>query len=90
MLETMRKDLMEKAVQTTRAAFENDEPGSSANVDFLTAFDELQLVRLYASKIPKLCSHFHFNEEIEATGITYLKRFYLRNTAMDWHPRNVM
>lgn len=22
--------------------------------------------------------------------MTYLKRFYLKNTVMDWHPRNVM
>jgi cyclin H len=33
---------------------------------------------------------FRFPEEVEATGITYLKRFYLRNTVMDWHPKNVM
>lgn len=22
--------------------------------------------------------------------MTYLKRFYLKNTVMDWHPKNVM
>lgn len=36
-------------------------------------------------------SHFlQFPEEVEATGISYLKRFYLKNTVMDWHPKNVM
>ncbi|TFY59612.1 hypothetical protein EVJ58_g5673 [Rhodofomes roseus] len=33
---------------------------------------------------------FQFPEEVEATAMTYLKRFYLKNTVMDWHPKNVM
>jgi len=27
---------------------------------------------------------------VEATAISYVKRFYLKNTVMDWHPKNVM
>jgi len=48
------------------------------------------LVKLYVSKISPLCGHFRFPEEVEATAVTYLKRFYLKNTVMDWHPKNVM
>lgn len=48
------------------------------------------LVKLYITKIPQLCSLFRFPEEVEATAISYLRRFYLRNTVMDWHPKNVM
>lgn len=33
---------------------------------------------------------FRFPEEVEATAVSYLKRFYLKNTVMDWHPKNVM
>jgi cyclin H len=66
------------------------QPGSSANVAFLDAEDEYLLVKLYISKVGQLCGHFRFPEEVEATAITYLKRFYLKNTVMDWHPKNVM
>jgi cyclin H len=66
------------------------QPGSSANVAFLNAEEEYLLVQLYLSKIPQLCAHFRFPEEVEATAMTYLKRFYLKNTVMDWHPKNVM
>jgi cyclin H len=59
-------------------------------VSFLNAQEEHLLVKLYITKIPQLCGHFRFPEEVEATAITYLKRFYLRNTVMDWHPKNVM
>jgi cyclin H len=47
-------------------------------------------VRLYIDKIHQLCGHFRFPEEVEATAMSYLKRFYLKNTVMDWHPKNVM
>lgn len=66
------------------------QPGSSASLTFLRSDDELVLVKLYITKIPQLCGHFRFPEEVEATAISYLKRFYLKNTVMDWHPKNVM
>lgn len=47
-------------------------------------------MKLYLTKIPQLCAMFRFPEEVEATAISYLKRFYLKNTVMDWHPKNVM
>lgn len=59
-------------------------------MSFLDADEELLLVKLYVSKINQLCALFRFPEEVEATAVTYLKRFYLRNTVMDWHPKNVM
>jgi len=59
-------------------------------VAFLNANEEKLLVKLYAGKVSQLCGHFRFPEEVEATAVTYLKRFYLKNTVMDWHPKNVM
>jgi cyclin H len=56
----------------------------------LTPDEELLLVRLYVSKITQLCGFFRFPEEVEATAVSYMKRFYLKNTVMDWHPKNVM
>ncbi|PFH54611.1 hypothetical protein AMATHDRAFT_72391 [Amanita thiersii Skay4041] len=89
-LTKIRKVLNVAAVTAIRHNFEVDEPGSSANVSFLDADEELLLVKLYISKITQLCALFRFPEEVEATAITYLKRFYLKNTVMDWHPKNVM
>ncbi|KAJ7597177.1 cyclin-like protein, partial [Mycena floridula] len=89
-LQTVRNSLNHAAVSVIRATFEADEPGSSANVSFLKAEEELLLVKLYVTKITQLCGHFNFGEEVEATAISYLKRFYLKNTVMDWHPKNVM
>ena len=66
------------------------QPGSSSSVRFLSADEEHLLVKYYLSKLVEICTFFRFPEEVEATAITYLKRFYLKNTVMDWHPKNVM
>ncbi|KAH9946791.1 cyclin-like protein [Amylocystis lapponica] len=85
-----RASLNLAAVNAIRDAFEADEPGSSSGVSFLSADEEHLLVKLYVGKISQLCGHFRFPEEVEATAVSYLKRFYLKNTVMDWHPKNVM
>jgi cyclin H len=36
-----------------------------------------------------MCARIGLAEEVEATAVSYLKRFYLKNTVMDWHPMNV-
>ncbi|KAI0287019.1 cyclin-like protein [Russula aff. rugulosa BPL654] len=89
-LKSTRASLNQAAVAAIRNTFESDSPGSSSDVRFLDANEEHLLVKLYITKISQLCGHFRFPEEVEATGITYLKRFYLKNTVMDWHPKNVM
>jgi cyclin H len=86
----VRASLNAAAVSVIRDTFEADELGSSSDVQFLTADEEHLLVKLYISKISQLCGHFRFPEEVEATAVSYLKRFYLKNTVMDWHPKNVM
>jgi cyclin H len=66
------------------------QPGSSNNIAFLHADEEHTLVKLYLERVGRLCALHRFPEEVEATAVSYLKRFYLGNTVMDWHPRNVM
>ncbi|KAJ8084174.1 hypothetical protein PM082_002941 [Marasmius tenuissimus] len=89
-LASIRSTLNEAAVSVIRTTFEAYEPGSSDNVTFLTADEELLLVTFYSTMITKICGRFRFPEEVEATAVSYLKRFYLKNTVMDWHPKNVM
>ncbi|KAF9650093.1 cyclin-like protein [Thelephora ganbajun] len=89
-LSRKRSVLNVAAVEAVKRVIENDSPGSSKGVLFLNADEELLLVRHYLTKVVQLCDHFHFPEEVEATATTYIKRFYLTNTVMDWHPKNVM
>ncbi|THH20861.1 hypothetical protein EW146_g610 [Bondarzewia mesenterica] len=89
-LQRTRLALNDAAVAAICNTFEAESPGSSSDIQFLTSEEEHLLVKLYITKISQLCGHFRFPEEVEATAVSYLKRFYLKNTVMDWHPKNVM
>ncbi|KZO98492.1 cyclin-like protein [Calocera viscosa TUFC12733] len=89
-LEERRRRMNETAVNAIRQVHKAEEEGSSSRISFLTFDEELLLVKQYLTTIPKMCKLHQFPEEVEATAMTFLKRFYLKNTVMDWHPRNVM
>ncbi|KZT61674.1 cyclin-like protein [Calocera cornea HHB12733] len=89
-LEERRRRMNEVAVNAIRQVHEAEEEGSSCRISFLTFDEELLLVKQYLTTIPKMCKLHQFPEEVEATAMSFLKRFYLKNTVMDWHPRNVM
>lgn len=61
-----------------------------AEIEYLTVSDELSLVTYYIQQVAALCNAFKFPVMVQATAMSYLKRFYLRNTCMDYHPKTVM
>ncbi|KAF9056310.1 cyclin-like protein [Panaeolus papilionaceus] len=89
-LARIRTSLNVAAISAIQSTLEKAEPGSSQGVSFLDAAEENLLVKQYIVKISEVCGAFQYPEEVEATAITYLKRFYLKNTVMDWHPMRVM
>lgn len=102
-LEQARRELNQGAVGRVRSKLEEErnveletssdlESKEPSQIEYLTVQDELELVTFYLTKISQLsrASIFKFPETVEATAITYLKRFYLRNTCMDYHPKNIM
>ncbi|GAA5977908.1 hypothetical protein JCM11641_004326 [Rhodosporidiobolus odoratus] len=88
----------ERAQQATASSAAADTAPTSAadtlappaETEYLTVSDELSLVTYYLTQASAMCGAFQFPEMVSATSISYLKRFYLRNTCMDYHPKNVM
>lgn len=59
--------------------------------EYLSVDDELLLLRFYCSQCSVICRKgFGLPEVVESTAISYLKRFYLKNSLMEWHPKNIM
>ncbi|KAM0789518.1 hypothetical protein ACM66B_000334 [Microbotryomycetes sp. NB124-2] len=100
-----RDELIAQATQRVRDNIERERTQASASssnagdmavppppneIQYLTVDDEVELVKYYLTQISSLCGAFKFTENVQATAMTYLKRFYLRNTCMDYHPKNVM
>ncbi|GBB87830.1 hypothetical protein RclHR1_14310007 [Rhizophagus clarus] len=68
-----------------------------AEIEYLKMEDELALCNYYQTQIPLVVSKFpeeiqknKFTDKVKASAITYVKRFYLRNTMMDYHPRDII
>ncbi|CAG8575093.1 24104_t:CDS:2, partial [Cetraspora pellucida] len=66
-------------------------------IEYLTLEDELALCNFYETRIPPMANYFpkevienKFTDKVKATAITFAKRFYLRNTVMDYHPKEII
>lgn len=69
---------------------EPEASSSSVPIETLDAEEEHALVTYYLTRVRQLVKAFALPELVEATTLTFIKRFYLRNTCMDYHPKNIM
>ncbi|PWZ02114.1 cyclin-like protein [Testicularia cyperi] len=69
---------------------ESSASASASEIPFLSVEDEMALIGFYLVKVGQIVRAFRLPELVEATATTYVKRFYLRNTCMDFHPKNVV
>jgi cyclin H len=63
--------------------------GGTADVDCLTAAEELAIIAHYTSTCLRIADAFSFPTNVKATAAQYLKRFYLSNSVMTYHPKNL-
>ncbi|RIB26800.1 cyclin-like protein [Gigaspora rosea] len=68
-----------------------------SEIEYLTLEDELALCNFYETRIPPMANCFpkevienKLTDKVKATAITFVKRFYLRNTVMDYHPKEII
>lgn len=68
-----------------------DTPPISDNIDTLTVDEELRIVQWGCEKISEMRGVLDPSpsSEIVATAIQYLRRFYLLNSAMTYHPKQI-
>lgn len=66
--------------ETTRADF------------FLSVNEENELLRQYENYLNDFCRRFepHMPKFVVGTACHYFKRFYLYNSAMDYHPKEIL
>ncbi|KAF6223716.1 hypothetical protein HO133_000559 [Letharia lupina] len=69
----------------------NDKPSDPAKeVDCLTVEEEQKLVGFYCVKAMQFADFCEFPTNVKATAVQYLKRFYLSNSPMTYHPKEMM
>ncbi|GJJ78894.1 cyclin H [Entomortierella parvispora] len=60
------------------------------DLEFLRVDEELALLGFYERKIAPIFKHWKLPPYVVATAVAYMKRFYLENTVVDYHPKDVM
>ncbi|KAK2734895.1 hypothetical protein FQN55_002464 [Onygenales sp. PD_40] len=69
-----------------------DGTGNGDEIECLTPEEELELVRYYCEKTMELGDAYRpaLSTAVRATAIQYLRRFYLTNSPMTYHPKSIM
>ncbi|OAE22549.1 hypothetical protein AXG93_1989s1020 [Marchantia polymorpha subsp. ruderalis] len=58
--------------------------------EHLTVEEELMMRIHYEQKIQEVCKAFAFPNKVQSTAILYFKRFYLKSSVMEHHPKHIM
>ncbi|KAI9480968.1 MAG: cyclin-like protein [Benjaminiella poitrasii] len=80
---------LQKYNQEHEEAPNADNPETGNIKEYLTAKEELQLCRFYEKQLQIMSKHCKFNDMVMATAVIYMKRFYLHNSTMDYHPKDI-
>ncbi|MCJ1403172.1 hypothetical protein MMC11_006395 [Xylographa trunciseda] len=68
----------------------NGHSESASQVNCLTVEEEQKLVGFYCVKAMEFADFCEFPTNVKATAVQYLKRFYLSNSPMTYHPKQMM
>ncbi|KAI8075962.1 cyclin-like protein [Halteromyces radiatus] len=91
----IRQSCNEAAIQRVRKNIEEDKAASKTTSEekepvFITADEQVKLCRYYEEQIQVICPHLKLSDMVMATALIYMKRFFLRNTMMDYHPKDIL
>ncbi|KAL8700174.1 MAG: hypothetical protein Q9201_005594 [Fulgogasparrea decipioides] len=81
--QSLRKDAEPKG--------DGDGDGSAdAEVDCLTIEEEQKIIGFYCLRTLEFVDFCEYPTNVKATAVQYLKRFYLTNSPMTYHPKEIM
>ncbi|XBW37842.1 hypothetical protein QEN19_003418 [Hanseniaspora menglaensis] len=71
----------------------NDEEKEAIKLEFslgISAEEQLQIVTLYTQKVQVFCTKLKLPSEVVATSMLFFKKFYITNSVIDLHPKNLI
>lgn len=87
-LKAMRADASSHAAAALQT-YIGAQPNGSAPTPLLLE-EESDILRFYLLRVGKLVKAFHLPALVEATAMSLMKRFYLRNSCTQFHPKLIM
>ncbi|KAF7583055.1 Cyclin, N-terminal domain family protein [Clavispora lusitaniae] len=59
-------------------------------IELISLEEEQKYLSFFCGQIVQICTHFQMPTQVKATAISFFKKFYLVNSAMEYRPRNVL
>lgn len=69
---------------------EQDSPSNSTTKSDITLEEEKQLVSYYAQKLIELSKTMKLPDKVMSCACTYLQRFYIRNSCLEYDPQGIV
>ncbi|KAF9172860.1 hypothetical protein BGX21_004472 [Mortierella sp. AD011] len=85
---TIKQNIEEEREQRTAQGLSVDD--LPVDLKFLNVEEEQALLGFYERRIVQIFRYWKLPSHVTATAIVYMKRFFLENTVMDFHPKDVM
>ncbi|KAF9109808.1 hypothetical protein BGX27_007165 [Mortierella sp. AM989] len=85
---TIKQNIEEERVQRIAQGLSVDD--LPVDLNFLNVDEELALLGFYERRMVQIFRYWKLPSHVTATAIMYMKRFFLENTVMDFHPKDVM
>jgi len=88
-LNRCRENVNKKYVSTHSSANKNS---SGEKLNYLSSEEEQDVLRYFEVKLAEFCAKFKppMPRGVIGTSFHYFKRFYLRNSIMDYHPKEIL
>ncbi|GBL49195.1 hypothetical_protein [Candidozyma auris] len=85
--ETKEKMSLEKGEVFAQHA---DKLTSDKVLDLITFDEQQKYLQFFAQQILQTCAHFRMPTQVKATAVAFFQRFYLHNSPMTYHPKNIV
>ncbi|KAI8080117.1 cyclin-like protein [Gilbertella persicaria] len=85
----IRNKSTEAAIDRVKRNNEHAENKIDDKREYLSAKEELALCSFYEMQLQIMSKHCKFSDMVMATAVVYMKRFFLYNTVMDYHPKDI-
>lgn len=59
-------------------------------LDLITLDEEIKYLTFYAKNILEAAKYFKMSTQVKSTALSFFKKFYLLNSVMQYHPKNIL
>lgn len=59
-------------------------------LDYVSCEEETKYLNFYSQNVIKISNFFKMPTQVKASAISFFKKFYLMNSVMEYHPKNVL